>query len=89
MPCPCWGPALRSGFPPSSADQAANDTGYRSWPVPFLGCASGPPGSLLIGASSRPGRLTGPRIKFTSNGNLNLNRNGNRNRNRNRNRKRR
>ena len=72
MPCPCWGPALRSGFPPSSADQEANGTGYRSWPVPFLGCASDPAGSLLIGASSRPWRFTGPRIKITSNGNGNL-----------------
>ena len=44
MPYPCWGPTLRCGFPPSSADQAANDTGYRSWPVPFLGYASGPTG---------------------------------------------
>ena len=51
--------------------------------MPSLGCASGPLGSLLIDASSRPGRFTGPRIKFTSNGNGN--RNGNRNCNRNRN----
>ena len=59
MPYPCWGPALRCGFPPSSADQEANGTGYRSWPVPFLGYASGPAGSLWIGASSRPGALYG------------------------------
>jgi len=77
MPYPCWGPSLRYGFPPSSADQAANGTGYRSWPVPFLGCASGPSGSLLIGASSRPWRLTGPMIKITSNRNRNRNRNRN------------